>query len=123
MLDPAVLNHHAISVLMWLAWTSLSAAGIAVVILLVQLVFSRWLSAKWRYRLWGILVLRLLLPALPSILASLANLKLADRASAFWTRLSDTRSTASSPAPVRIESDIVGHTSPGISVTIEKEPL
>lgn len=58
----------------WLLGASLSAAGIAVIVLVVQTLLSRWLTPAWRYRLWFLVVLRLLLPVLPTSPTSILNL-------------------------------------------------
>lgn len=60
----------------WLIRASLSATFIAGLVLLVQVLFGRWLSPAWRYRLWAVMVIRLLLPVLPASPASLSNLDL-----------------------------------------------
>jgi beta-lactamase regulating signal transducer with metallopeptidase domain len=129
MLDPGALNHHAADVLSWLATTSLSAAGIAVIVLAVQTFFGRWITPAWRYRLWGVLVLRLLLPALPASPASVANLALPDRVSFLWHRIADAHVAApsadTSPSnavtpPVQLPAD--NPSAPGITVTVVNGP-
>ena len=70
----ALLDAQVVAVLEWLVRTSADAAVIALLVLLVQMVFARWLTPAWRYRLWGLVVLRLLMPALPASPASLWNL-------------------------------------------------
>jgi beta-lactamase regulating signal transducer with metallopeptidase domain len=57
----------------WLLRTSLSAAAIAGLVLLVQLLFGRWLTPAWRYRLWDLVVVRLLLPVVPPSATSMWN--------------------------------------------------
>src|SRR5690348_12976531 len=57
--------------LLWLLRTSAGAAVVAGLVLLVQAAFGRRLTAAWRYRLWGLVVLRMLLPALPASPVSL----------------------------------------------------
>jgi beta-lactamase regulating signal transducer with metallopeptidase domain/type II secretory pathway component GspD/PulD (secretin) len=57
----------------WLLRTSLSAAGVAGLVLLAQFLFVRWLTPAWRYRLWGLVVLRLLLPVVPPSATSVWN--------------------------------------------------
>lgn len=59
------LGAHLLPILHWLLGASVSAGGIALIVFIVQIVFSRWLSPGWRYRLWGLVVLRMMLPALP----------------------------------------------------------
>lgn len=55
---------------------SLSATFIAALVLLIQLFFGRWLTPAWRYRLWAVMVVRLLLPAVPASPVSLSKLDL-----------------------------------------------
>src|SRR4051794_7506797 len=73
----------------WILRAGVSAAGIAVLVLAVQLAFGRWLSPAWRYRLWGLVVLRLLLPALPQSPVSFWNVNIESRARAAWAKLAD----------------------------------
>jgi beta-lactamase regulating signal transducer with metallopeptidase domain len=61
----------------WLLRASLSASFIAALVLLAQLFFGRWLTPAWRYRLWAVMVARLILPVLPASPASLSNFDLA----------------------------------------------
>ena len=51
----------------WLAQTSWEAAWIVLAILLVRFCFRKSLPAYWRYALWLVVVVRLLLPGLPQI--------------------------------------------------------
>ncbi|KAA3611524.1 MAG: hypothetical protein DWQ01_05380 [Planctomycetota bacterium] len=56
------------SVHSWMAWlleTSLQAGMLCFAVLILQWAFGRWLTPGWRYGLWLLVVLRLLLPALP----------------------------------------------------------
>lgn len=62
----------------WLLRASLSATIIAAAILLIQITFGRWLTPAWRYRLWAVMVARLLLPALPASPMSFSNFDLSD---------------------------------------------
>ncbi len=130
MFDPGTFGLNTASTLSWLARTSLSAAGIAAVVIVIQLACGRWISPAWRYRLWAIVVIRLLLPALPSSPASLANLNLADRATSLWTRIKPVRVIADSnrptlPGVVRPPGQsITDKTSNnGITVTVVTEPM
>lgn len=50
----------------WLLDTTWQSAVLVVVIFLVQFLLSRWLSPAWRCALWGIVLIRLMMPALPS---------------------------------------------------------
>jgi len=60
----------------WLIRASLSGTAIAAIIVLIQLLLGRWLTPAWRYRLWAVMVIRLLLPVLPASPASLSNFEL-----------------------------------------------
>lgn len=58
-----------------LVWrTSLSAAILAVLVFLAQKLLGRWLTARWRYTLSLLILIRLLLPVVPSSPLSLENL-------------------------------------------------
>ncbi|HEY2585487.1 MAG TPA: M56 family metallopeptidase [Tepidisphaeraceae bacterium] len=59
----------------WLLRTSAGAAAVAGLVLLVQFLFARWLTPAWRYRLWGLVVLRLLLPIVPPSATSVWNVE------------------------------------------------
>lgn len=62
----------------WLLRASVSATFIGAMVLLIQLLFGRWLTPAWRYRLWIVMVVRLLLPALPASPMSFSNFDLSD---------------------------------------------
>ena len=66
----------ASAILQWLLITSASATLIAGVVLIVQKMFSGWLTPGGRQRLWLLVVVRLLLPVLPASALSLGNLPL-----------------------------------------------
>jgi beta-lactamase regulating signal transducer with metallopeptidase domain len=55
----------------WLVSTSWQAAVLAVMVVCVQVVFNKVLSARWRYLLWFLVVTRLLVPSLPESSVSL----------------------------------------------------
>ncbi len=46
----------------WLLLTSLKATSVAALIILVQFIFHKKLSARWLYMLWFLLIVKLLLP-------------------------------------------------------------
>ncbi|MBI4660188.1 MAG: M48 family metalloprotease, partial [Verrucomicrobia bacterium] len=58
----------------WLLRTSWQASVLVGLVLLVQGLFRRKLSAGWRYSLWLLVVLRLMLPATPESALSIFNL-------------------------------------------------
>ena len=58
----------------WLLRASWQAALLAVLVVIVQWSLRGRLSARWRYALWTLVLIRLLLPALPASRASLYNL-------------------------------------------------
>jgi beta-lactamase regulating signal transducer with metallopeptidase domain len=120
------LGAHLLPVLYWLVRTSLSAAGIALIVLVVQIVFSRWLSPGWRYRLWGLVVLRLMLPALPASPVSAWNLDLLTPARNFFARTTRVQpqlpgETEPPPAARRLVSD--GSSQVRVEVTYAAPPL
>jgi len=51
----------------WLAHTSWQAAIVVVLVLAADLALGRFLTPRWRYRLWFLVVLRVLLPVTPSV--------------------------------------------------------
>ena len=51
-----------VSIAAWLFKTSLKASVLVALILIIQLVFRRKLSARWQYGLWLLLIIRLILP-------------------------------------------------------------
>ena len=58
----------------WVLQTTWQAAVLAGLILLVQVLFRKQLTAAWRYRLWLLVVVRLLIPIPPSSALSIFNL-------------------------------------------------
>src|SRR5947207_9601564 len=58
----------------WILQCSWQAAVLAGLILLVQWLFRKRLSPEWRYGLWLLLVLRLLMPVSPQAAFSVFNL-------------------------------------------------
>lgn len=54
-------------------WEMSASAGVLVLIVLIVLM-AQVLLRRWRYALWGVVVLRLLLPVVPGSVTSLANL-------------------------------------------------
>src|SRR4051812_9228039 len=67
------MNHELLSAGEWLLRASWQAAVLAVLIFTVQWLFGSKLSARWRYRLWMLVVLRLVLPAVPATQWSVHN--------------------------------------------------
>lgn len=59
----------------WLLRASVSATVLAALVLLAQGLLGRWLTPTWRYRLWGVVVIRLLLPTAPSAMPSMWNMQ------------------------------------------------
>lgn len=45
--------------------TAVDLTVLVLALLLVQQVFGRWLSTRWRYALWSLLIVRLLMPTVP----------------------------------------------------------
>jgi bla regulator protein BlaR1 len=132
MLDSSALGNHSAVVLGWLLRASLSAAGIAIIVLGIQVVFRRWLSPAWRYRLWGVVVLRLTLPTLPSSPTSIWNTSIEAHAWGIWTRMTDagtqpseSKATTLSPTlfrPTSSSEHLTGESaSPGVSVMVVKQ--
>ncbi|MGB7159469.1 MAG: M56 family metallopeptidase [Tepidisphaeraceae bacterium] len=65
------------SVAAWLVRTSWQAAVLVLIVASMQLIFGRWLAPRWRYAMWMLIVVRLLMPALPSSPWSVFNLRMA----------------------------------------------
>ena len=57
----------------WLWETTWQASLLVVLVLAVQKVFRRWLTAEWRDALWWLVVIRLCLPVLPESSFSIFN--------------------------------------------------
>lgn len=53
---------------------SWQASVLVVLVLAVQAALGRWLSPRWRYALWSVVVLRLMLPVTPGSAVSVFNL-------------------------------------------------
>jgi beta-lactamase regulating signal transducer with metallopeptidase domain/peroxiredoxin len=58
----------------WVLQTSWQAAVLAMLVLAAQLIFRKKLSPSWRYGLWLLVVMRLLMPASPQSAVSIFNL-------------------------------------------------
>src|SRR6185503_17770839 len=59
--------------LTWLLNHSLQAGVLVVLVLLVQWLFRRQLTSRWRFALWWLVLVRLLLPVGPQSAVSLFN--------------------------------------------------
>jgi beta-lactamase regulating signal transducer with metallopeptidase domain/sugar lactone lactonase YvrE len=68
------MNAIGIAVFDWVIQTSVHGAVLVGLILVAQSLMGGQLSPRWRYRLWLLLVLRLLMPALPQSPFSVFNL-------------------------------------------------
>jgi beta-lactamase regulating signal transducer with metallopeptidase domain len=62
---------HLDAVIHWLLWNSAGAAVVVLLVLAVQGVLRNRISARWRYNLWLLVVVRLLLPAMPGLRVSI----------------------------------------------------
>jgi beta-lactamase regulating signal transducer with metallopeptidase domain len=69
-----VLQQFAPAALSWLWQTSLAAAILAVVALLIQCACGRAIGPRWTYALWLLVVVRLMLPIAPASSFSVFNL-------------------------------------------------
>jgi beta-lactamase regulating signal transducer with metallopeptidase domain len=104
--------------LAWLARTSIDAALVAVLVVVVQTAFGRWLTPGWRYRLWGLVVLRLVLPVLPASPTSLWNLRVAAPVRGLIASSDETRAVPPALVPPAVPA---AH--PGLTVKVFVEPL
>jgi beta-lactamase regulating signal transducer with metallopeptidase domain len=103
----------------WIFQASWQASVLIGLILVIQGLFHRQLSARWRYRLWLLVVIRLLLPALPASSASLFNLAaLLQRSSPPAAAVASATAPPSrsvAPAPGVPQPVTAGYTPSGIS--------
>lgn len=58
----------------WMLRTHVQASVVVLLVLAAQVLFRRWLSPGWRYALWGLVLLRLIVPVLPQSPLSIFNL-------------------------------------------------
>src|SRR5882757_9139610 len=58
----------------WVWTTSLSATGLVVIVVVLQLLLRRFLTARWSHALWLCVLLRLIIPTVPSTNFSIFNL-------------------------------------------------
>src|SRR6266542_6564040 len=71
---PAVEIDRAAAAVLDVLWRcSWQASVLAAVVLIVQFALRKRLSARWRHALWGIVLLRLLIPVTPPSHWSLFN--------------------------------------------------
>lgn len=105
----------------WLLRASISATFIAAAILLVQLLFGRWLTPAWRYRLWAVMVVRLLLPALPASPVSLSNLDLSTHIHRAWVSFRNEHGSDLTPGESKAPS--VDAQQPTVKVIYGAPPL
>ena len=61
----------------WAIDAGTSASVVAAAVFAVQSAFGRWLTPAWRYRLWGLVIVRLLLPVAPASPLSVWNIDVA----------------------------------------------
>jgi beta-lactamase regulating signal transducer with metallopeptidase domain len=80
----------------WLLQTTWQAAVLAALVLLAQFLLRNRLSPGWRYGLWFLLLLRLVMPMAPSSAVSIFNL-------AKWSPARATHAPAAMPAPARAD--------------------
>ena len=69
-----ILSDYAPWLLAWLLEISWQVAILIGLIFLARWCFGPWISPMWRYALWGLVLIRLLLPALPNSPLSIFNL-------------------------------------------------
>jgi beta-lactamase regulating signal transducer with metallopeptidase domain/thiol-disulfide isomerase/thioredoxin/protocatechuate 3,4-dioxygenase beta subunit len=101
-MNSTTLAGHSFS---WVLQSSWQAAVLVLLVLIVQMIFRRKLSPAWRYGLWLLVVLRLLMPASPQSAISIFNL----------AKFTPRQPIAAPPALSRMEA-------PGIPMT-DLQPL
>ena len=113
---------HAAPFLTWLLQNSLWASAVALLVLIVQGVFGRWLTPAWRYRLWGLVVIRLLLPMTPASPMSIANLG----GIVSWQKVARSirapRQVALQDEPVHVDLEPASDAQPRVTVTYGEPP-
>lgn len=109
----------------WLVRASAEATAIAALILLAQLAFGRWLTPAWRYRLWALVVLRLVLPVSPASSLSVWNFAAAlDPSAASEPATATASATPTTPKGDRRQVGLTEATSAnGIKVAVRYEPF
>lgn len=60
--------------LAWLSQTTLAAAVLALIALVLQAICGRWLTPRWTYALWVLVALRSILPVVPESPFSISNI-------------------------------------------------
>jgi hypothetical protein len=70
------MNTHLDELFVWLLRVSWQASVLVLIVLAVQWLFQKQLSARWRYALWFLVIARLALPILPSSPVSIFNFSL-----------------------------------------------
>src|SRR5687768_12890241 len=55
------------ALLRWLCATSVQVAVLVLVLLAAERLLARWLTPRWRYALWLVVLLRLFAPGLPEL--------------------------------------------------------
>lgn len=83
--------------LTWLWRASWQAAVLALLVVLCQIVFRKQLAPRWRFALWWIVVLRLLLPVVPPSAWSVFNLAKLVPGRTFYASKSSVSSTKAAP--------------------------
>jgi beta-lactamase regulating signal transducer with metallopeptidase domain len=68
------VEHIARGALSWLWETTLAAAVLTLLVLLIQSIGRRWIPPRWTYTLWLLVMVRLVLPMAPESPLSLFNL-------------------------------------------------
>ncbi|WP_410720226.1 M56 family metallopeptidase [Brevibacillus sp. SIMBA_076] len=61
------------NVFLWFFYSTLAASAVALLVMVIQRLFHRHLSARLQHALWLIVLVRLLLPDFPSSPASIFN--------------------------------------------------
>jgi beta-lactamase regulating signal transducer with metallopeptidase domain/ankyrin repeat protein len=95
----------------WLIQVSWKASIVVVLILLVQIIFKKQLTPRWKYALWLLLVGRMVLPLFPQSNLSLFNFANSDIAKETWVHFEKTsppKTTLPINAGVAVSNDHSG---------------
>jgi len=73
-MSPGTIHAVLVSAFDWVLKTSLAASVLIALVAVIQVIFQKFLTARWRYALWALVIVRLLLPGAPPSKFSILNL-------------------------------------------------
>jgi len=117
---------HLDQIFPWLLRISWQASVLVLIILAVQWVFQKQLGARWRYTLWFLLIVRLMLPILPASPVSIFNLGRTRQSptTAVPTTVFQTHTVAApTPAPTPLPQEHFVPPQPPTAQPVHSEPV